>query len=71
MKDGGIRGVVIKLSALNIIEVTDNKIVAQSGALLSDVSEAALNHGLTGFEFACGIPGCVGGAVAERWRLHR
>lgn len=64
VKDGGIRGVVIKLSPLNIIEVTDNKIVAQSGALLSDVSEAALNNSLTGFEFACGIPGCVGGAVA-------
>lgn len=64
VKDGGIRGVVIKLTSLNIIEVTDNKVVAQSGALLSDVSEAALNHSLTGFEFACGIPGCVGGAVA-------
>ena len=55
--------VVIKLSPLNIIEVTDNKIVAQS-ALLSDVSDAALNNSLTGFEFACGIPGCVGGAVS-------
>ena len=64
VKDGGIRGVVIKLSPLNIIEVTDNKIVAQSGALLSDVSDAALNNSLTGFEFACGIPGCVGGAVS-------
>ena len=64
VRDGGIRGVVIKLTALNSIEVQGNKLVAQSGALLSDVSALALNKGLTGFEFACGIPGCVGGAVA-------
>ncbi|WP_139903907.1 UDP-N-acetylmuramate dehydrogenase [Clostridium thermarum] len=64
VKDGGIRGVVIKLTALNKIEVQGNKIIAQSGALLSDVSTCALDHSLTGFEFACGIPGCVGGAVA-------
>jgi UDP-N-acetylmuramate dehydrogenase len=64
VKDGGMRGVVIKLTALNKIEVQGSKIVAQSGALLCDVSTCALNHSLTGFEFACGIPGCVGGAVA-------
>ena len=31
--------------------------------LLTDVSKIALKHSLTGFEFACGIPGSVGGAV--------
>jgi UDP-N-acetylmuramate dehydrogenase len=64
VKDGGIRGVVIKLTKLNKIEVNKNTIIAQSGALIGDVSEAALKASLTGFEFACGIPGCVGGAVA-------
>lgn len=64
VKDGGIRGVIIKLTTLDKIEVQGNKIVAQSGALLSDVSSIALENSLTGFEFACGIPGCVGGAVA-------
>lgn len=63
VKDGGIRGVVIKLSNLVSIEVMDNLIKASSGTLLGDVSEKALENSLTGFEFACGIPGSVGGAV--------
>ena len=63
VKDGGIRGTVIKLSALNNIEVNGVEITAETGALLTDVSKIALKHSLTGFEFACGIPGSVGGAV--------
>ena len=63
VKDGGLRGVVIKLSGLDSIEVNYNKIKAGSGALLKSVSDAALDNKLTGFEFACGIPGSVGGAV--------
>ena len=62
--DSGIRGVVIKLTKLNKITVSGKKVVSQCGALLSDVSQKALEASLTGFEFACGIPGCVGGAVA-------
>lgn len=63
VKDGGIRGVVIKLCELDNIEVKDNTIISECGALLSKVSEAALDNSLTGFEFACGIPGSIGGAV--------
>lgn len=63
VKDGGIRGTVIKLSALSNIEVNGVEITAETGALLTDVSKIALKHSLTGFEFACGIPGSVGGAV--------
>ena len=63
VKDGGIRGVVIKLSNLLSIEVKDNTIKASSGTLLEDVSKKAGENSLTGFEFACGIPGSVGGAV--------
>ncbi|MBP2033486.1 UDP-N-acetylmuramate dehydrogenase [Clostridium algifaecis] len=63
VKDGGIRGIVIKLTNLNSIKISENKIISGSGASLKDVSEAALNSKLTGFEFACGIPGSVGGAV--------
>ena len=55
VKDGGIRGVVIKLCSLDNIVVKNNEIKAQCGALLE--------NNLTGFEFACGIPGTVGGAV--------
>lgn len=64
VKDGGIRGVVIKLTNLNEIKVEDDRIIVDSGASLSDVSKEALKYSLTGFEFACGIPGSVGGALA-------
>lgn len=63
VRDGGFRGVLIKLSKLNKIYVEDNRITAQSGTLLKSVSNAALDEGLTGFEFASGIPGSVGGAI--------
>lgn len=63
VKDGGFRGIIIKLCKLNEIKVEGNNIVAMSGAKLSDVSNAALENSLTGFEFACGIPGSIGGAV--------
>ena len=64
VRDGGIRGVVIKLSKLNTIKIFNNKLVAQSGALLVDVCNIALGENMTGLEFACGIPGTVGGALA-------
>ncbi|AIY81582.1 UDP-N-acetylmuramate dehydrogenase [Clostridium botulinum] len=63
VKDSGIRGVVIKLSEFDNIVRDGNTIKAESGALLKDVSAEALEASLTGFEFACGIPGSVGGAV--------
>lgn len=63
VKDGGIRGVVVKLSKLDKIKLQGTKIIAESGALLKDVSDFALENSLTGFEFACGIPGSIGGAV--------
>jgi UDP-N-acetylmuramate dehydrogenase len=63
VKDGGIRGVVIKLCELNKIERVNNKIIAECGALLKDVSTEATKGALSGFQFACGIPGSVGGAV--------
>ncbi|MCH5138100.1 UDP-N-acetylmuramate dehydrogenase [Clostridiaceae bacterium UIB06] len=64
VKDGGIRGVVIKLCKLNEITIEQDRLIAKSGALLKDVSDIALKEGFTGFEFACGIPGSIGGAVA-------
>ncbi|MGM8315701.1 UDP-N-acetylmuramate dehydrogenase [Clostridium perfringens] len=63
VKDGGISGVVIKFNKLNKITTEVNCVTAQSGALLKDVSKAALENNLRGFEFACGIPGSIGGAV--------
>ena len=63
VRDGGIRGVVIKLCQLDRIERVGNKITAECGALLKDVSTEATAGALAGFQFACGIPGSVGGAV--------
>ncbi len=63
VRDGGIRGLVIKLERLNGIEVMGDLIIAESGAEIIDVSQLALEHSLSGLEFACGIPGSVGGAV--------
>ncbi|MEG2984707.1 MAG: UDP-N-acetylmuramate dehydrogenase [Peptostreptococcaceae bacterium] len=65
VKDGGIRGVVIKIADnFNEFTVEDNTVFAQSGALLSFMGKAILNNSLTGFEFAAGIPGTLGGAIA-------
>ena len=63
VRDGGIRGVVCSLENLNKIWREENKIIAQSGASIIDTSRRALQESLTGLEFACGIPGTVGGAV--------
>ncbi len=62
--DGGYRGAVIQVYR-NMSEVTTEgtTITAQAGALLSAVAAAAKSASLTGFEFAGGIPGTVGGAA--------
>ncbi|MFC3040187.1 UDP-N-acetylmuramate dehydrogenase [Virgibacillus xinjiangensis] len=63
VKDGGIRGIVMNLQNLISVQIDEHTIVAQSGARIIDVSQQALSHELTGLEFACGIPGSVGGAL--------
>lgn len=63
IREGGIRGIVISLLSLNHINVSDDAIIAGSGSAIIDVSRAARDDVLTGLEFACGIPGSVGGAV--------
>ncbi len=62
--DNGIRGIVIKTTSLESnIKVNDTTITCSAGASLSKLCLTALEHGLTGLEFAYGIPGTVGGAV--------
>ena len=62
--DKGYRGVIIQIyKEMNQITVEGECIRAQAGALLSKVGSVALEAELTGFEFAAGIPGAVGGAV--------
>jgi UDP-N-acetylmuramate dehydrogenase len=66
VKDGGIRGCLIKMApGLTGIEKNGSAtLFAKSGTLLPKLVEAALENELSGLEFAVGIPGSVGGAVA-------
>lgn len=62
--DGGIRGVVLQVFKLmSNISIDGDRITAQAGASLAQVANSALAESLTGFEFAAGIPGTLGGAV--------
>ncbi|MCD8046403.1 MAG: UDP-N-acetylmuramate dehydrogenase, partial [Clostridiales bacterium] len=70
--DGGVDGVVVeigkRMSGIRVEEnvesaALDRTVTAEAGALLSAVAARASAESLTGFEFAAGIPGSVGGAV--------
>lgn len=64
VSDKGIRGVVIKLSKnFSSFSISGDEVTAQSGILLSTLSKSIVNESLSGFEFASGIPGTIGGAV--------
>ncbi|MGN4123918.1 UDP-N-acetylmuramate dehydrogenase [Lysinibacillus sphaericus] len=64
VRDGGLRGIVVTFAHLDGIQINGDYVYAQSGALIKDVSKLAATASLTGFEFACGIPGSIGGAMA-------
>ncbi len=61
--DDGLRGLVIFLTDLAEIQVVEQTITASAGAAIIDVARVAQQNGLTGLEWAAGIPGSVGGAV--------
>ena len=62
--DGGYRGAVIQIyKNMSAVTVEGTEITVQAGALLSSVAAEAKNAALTGFEFAGGIPGTMGGEV--------
>lgn len=63
VSDTGVDGVVLCTCGLNAVRVEGSRIYAQAGATLAQVAKAALHAGLTGAEFAAGIPGTVGGGV--------
>ncbi|MDD6572858.1 MAG: UDP-N-acetylmuramate dehydrogenase [Thermoflexaceae bacterium] len=65
VSDNGYRGVIIQIyDKLNEIEWQEDGAVVMAGCLLSRFGNEAAKKGLTGFEFATGIPGTMGGAVA-------
>ncbi len=62
--DAGYSGVMLQIgNKMNTIEVDGNRIKAKAGALLSQVAGCARKNGLTGLEFASGIPGTIGGGI--------
>ena len=62
--DRGYRGVILQIcKKMNRIRIQDTVIQAQAGALLSKIAAEAQAKRLTGFEFASGIPGSLGGAA--------
>jgi len=64
VSDEGYPGIVLQIGErMNRIIVDGSCIIAQAGALLSQVARIAMEQGLTGLEFASGIPGTVGGGV--------
>lgn len=64
VRDKGVRGLVLKVGEpMSKMQCEGEAIVAGAGAALSDVSKLAATAGLTGLEFAVGIPGSLGGAV--------
>lgn len=62
--DDGFDGAVILCGNMNAVKITENTVECECGAKLSALSCAAREAGLSGLEFACGIPGSVGGSVA-------
>ena len=65
VRDKGIRGVVVKFTEkfFGDIRCEGQRLTACAGAKLKDVSTVAAENSLTGLEFACGIPGSIGGAI--------
>ncbi len=64
VRDGGYRGVMIHLfKNMKTVTINNEEVYASAGALLVKVANMCLDAHLTGFEFAHGIPGTIGGAV--------
>ena len=70
VRDEGIDGYVVNTNLLNDIKVEGDLITAQTGASLVKVSNTAADSSLSGLEFACAIPGSIGGAVFMNAGAH-
>lgn len=65
VSDKGVRGAVVKVGEkLSSVSIEEDMITAECGILLSTLSKMAARQSLAGMEFASGIPGSLGGAVA-------
>lgn len=65
VSDKGLRGAVVKIGEkFSRVDIDGERVTAESGILLSAISKIAAKNSLAGMEFASGIPGTLGGAVA-------
>lgn len=64
VSDKGYQGVIIEIgSSYSGLHILGNEIISKAGTPMSKLSHEAMEHGLTGLEFASGIPGTVGGGI--------
>lgn len=63
IKDTGITGIVIMLEKINTIHFDQTRVHVASGMPLIELAKQVAQKSLSGLEFACGIPGSVGGAI--------
>ena len=64
VKDNGIRGIVVKIEFEDIkINLENETVIVGAGVKLAVLAQELLKSEMTGFEFAVGIPGTIGGAV--------
>ncbi|MGN1327864.1 MAG: UDP-N-acetylmuramate dehydrogenase [Clostridia bacterium] len=63
VKDNGIRGIVAKICTESYEFIDEETIKVDAGMLNAKISKIALDNELSGFEFAAGIPGTIGGAI--------
>jgi UDP-N-acetylmuramate dehydrogenase len=64
VRDGGIRGVVVRLAGMRALERRGPELWAEAGATHTQLTRFAAQHGLSGLEFGVGIPGTLGGWLA-------
>ena len=71
IRDGGIPGVVVHLKKnFDTIQVDGNRIICGAGAKNMEIAKIAMEAGLSGFEFLCGIPGTFGGSIRMNAGAH-
>ena len=63
LDDNDFNGVIIKLTHLNKVDIKDNYVYAEAGIMLPVLSRQVIKEGLQGLEWACGIPGTLGGSI--------
>ncbi len=61
--DKGYRGIIIYTGELKMVTLEENQLIAEAGITLASLANKAMVAGLTGLEFASGIPGTLGGAL--------